>query len=499
MSSTEPDPKPSPSRSRFGRIRRTIRRRPRRSGRVYKTVERPGLLRRTLRRHWGKILAVWLLGSLGVGYLVYVNVKPTYRALSLLRVDPEKQDLYNTRDKGDDLASFIQTQMQLITSPNVLTAAGTNRNAAMLPRVQKSGDVVQELRNAIKVAVIPNTYLIEVSMTSHDGYEAAVIVNAVVGAFEEANSEWSNGMTRVQIQNLEGYNVDLRNQMEDLERKWKTLAAKGNLEVGDPNKDFARMNITAEEYRAIQKQLNDVRLELAQAQAWLTTAKDAIKKTGKAAEPDEQALIEDQVKRRFGLDPEVIALKTEMLEARSKLDETRRVSTQPGNPAETRAKRKLDDLTTRWNTLWEARSPVIRKEIELGGEDAGREIAEASTTVSKLQARQVSLKTQFDLLDVKNRDQSTDAVEIALIQDQRQTLKGMQDQVVRRLEQLRYEARGEARIRPVNPNGAMVPTRPISDNRMTILAYTPLVMLIVSLGLFVGIEARSDPDAASEV
>ena len=182
---------------------------------------------RGARRYWWLVLMLWVVGSASIGILIYLNIKPSYRAISLLRVDPEKQNLYNVTGNGEALEPFLQTQVQLITSPNVLTAAGTNRNAAALPRIQKAGDVVQELRKAVNVAVIPGTYLIEVSMTSNDGAEAATIVNAVVDAFTEANSEWSNGMTRVQIQNLEGYKVELSNKIEELERKWKELRRQG--------------------------------------------------------------------------------------------------------------------------------------------------------------------------------------------------------------------------------------------------------------------------------
>jgi succinoglycan biosynthesis transport protein ExoP len=73
--------------------------------------------------------------------------------------------------------------------------------------------------------------------------------------------------------------------------------------------------------------------------------------------------------------------------------------------------------------------------------------------------------------------------------------------VTRRLEQLRYEAKGEARIRPVNPNGAMVPNRPISDKRVTFLAATPVGVLGAVLGLIVLLEIRSgrvdDPEVLS--
>ena len=75
-------------------------------------------------------------------------------------------DIFGVRPTGEHLDPFLQTQVQLITSPNVLTAAGTNPKVAALPRIQTAGDVVQELRKVITVGVVPGTYLIEVSMSS---------------------------------------------------------------------------------------------------------------------------------------------------------------------------------------------------------------------------------------------------------------------------------------------------------------------------------------------
>ena len=61
-------------------------------------------------------------------------------------------------------------------------------------------------------------------------YEAATLVNAVIDAFIEANDEWSEGMTQTQIKNLEGYRIDLKNQTDDLERRWKDLVARGDVD-----------------------------------------------------------------------------------------------------------------------------------------------------------------------------------------------------------------------------------------------------------------------------
>jgi succinoglycan biosynthesis transport protein ExoP len=465
---------------------------------------------------------LWLVGSTSIGVVIYLYIRPAFKAISLLRVDPSTTDLFNARNGGGDaLEPFLQTQVQLITSPNVLTAAGTNPKASVLERIQKAGDVVQELQKAVAVAVRPNTYLIEVSMTSPNGYEAATIVNAVVDAFIEANNEWSDGMTRQQIKNLEQYQVDLKNQTDELERKWKNLAGKGDLDLNlssDRKKDDAspvkpeaagnRASITIDEYRQVRQELNKVKMDLVEAQAWLTTAKAAVTKAaGKNIAPaEEQDMIDKQVERRFKLDPDVVAILAEMKKAEAKIADAGRIVRDGSDPAVKAARRKYDGLLTQYREFWETKSLAIRDQIELGGggvrgNDPEQEIREATAKVNMLLVKQASLKLQFEQIDIKNKTQATDTVEIVLIQDERETLKGMQIAVTHKLEQLRYEAKGEARIRPVNPNGAMVPNRPISDKRITFLAATPVGVLGVVLGLIVLLEVRSgrvdDPEVLS--
>ena len=205
----------------------------------------PGLLRRTLvRRRW-PIFTRWALLTVALMATAYVQLVGPYRASSFLRVDPASTDLFAAKAGGESTESFIQTQAQLITSPNVLTAAGNHAKMLVLPRVSAAGDVVEELRRSIAVAVIPGTYLIEVSASSSSASEAATRVNAVVESYLEANGGLSDGMTRTQIQNLEGYKIDLKKQADELERRWKELVARG-----DVDKKARQSNLISPEHGA---------------------------------------------------------------------------------------------------------------------------------------------------------------------------------------------------------------------------------------------------------
>ena len=74
----------------------------------------------------------------------------------------------------------------------------------------------------------------------------------------------------------------------------------------------------------------------------------------------------------------------QMREAKNKLDEAKRIASQPGDPAEQRAKRKMDDLMVRWNELWDdqvADHPRADRSRRHEGKplDPDREIIEAQT------------------------------------------------------------------------------------------------------------------------
>ena len=472
---------------------------------------------RGARRYWWLVLMLWLVGSAAVGAGVWVNVKPTYQASSLLRVEPSASDLYGSRGSNENLDVFLQTQVQLITSPNVLTAAGADPRAAALPRIQTAVDVVQELRKVISVNSIGGTYLIQISMASPNNFECAVLVNAVADAFLEANNGWSNGMTEAQIKTLEAYKVDFKNQIDELERQWSELVAKGDVdshflrEFKDQTSNSpkleqpgtSRSSITIDEYKRVRQELFTVQMELAASRAWLTAAKTARTKGGKKAlnADDEEAIVR-QVERRFRADPDVAILAEQMMQARQKVDDVVRISNQAGDPAERAALRKLATLRSKYDHLWESKSQALRELIESGGGkgvDPEQEVRDADHKVMELTAREAALKQYSEQLKISEKQQATDQVKITLILDERQSLKSMQEAVHRRLEQLRFEAKGEDRIRRVAK--AEPPGKPIADKRLNYLAMTPVGILGTVLCLIVLLEIRAgrvaDPDVLS--
>src|SRR5262249_40926277 len=173
------------------------------------------------------------VGSAGLMAVIYLAVKPTYEASSLLRAEPTMHELFvNNRVHNalDSFDSYLETQVQLLTGTNVLLAAAADPAVAGTQLVRQAGDAEAELRDALEVKILPKSSLIKVSTRSKSAVEAASIVNAVVKAFLAHDAVWSEEMTRQQITTLELYQRELKAQVDDKHKEWLALAAKGDID-----------------------------------------------------------------------------------------------------------------------------------------------------------------------------------------------------------------------------------------------------------------------------
>ena len=224
-------------------------------------------------RWWGWALTAWVVASAGLCTAIYTVVKPAYEASSLLRVEPASHELFGMSQASDNsYQNFMETQVQLITNPNVLTAAATGPGAAGMPTFRAAADPEAELRKKVLVKILPKSYLIEVSTVLPSPTEAAAAVNAVVGAYLAADAEWSEGMTMNQIKNLETYRSSLQVQVDEKQKAWLALAARGNAPVDpaaghEPGGESTKTSISIEEYKRVRSQLLEAPLALAEAEA----------------------------------------------------------------------------------------------------------------------------------------------------------------------------------------------------------------------------------------
>ena len=125
-----------------------------------------------------------------------------------------------------------------------------------------------------------------------------------------------------------------------------------------------------------------------------------------AKAPADQDDLDRMVERRFRVDPEVKNLAAQMMQAKQKLDDVRRLQTQPGDPAEQAAQRRLAALTSKYNRLWEAKSGEFREELSQGVTRARDEVDLLQIRLARKAADLQKVEAQRDMAKaVANRNE----------------------------------------------------------------------------------------------
>jgi capsular exopolysaccharide synthesis family protein len=175
--------------------------------------------------------------------------------------------------------------------------------------------------------------------------------------------------------------------------------------------------------------------------------------------------------------------------ARQRLDHASRLVRSPADPARVAAQRNLLALQKHFQDLWDRRRAEIAMHLRDRGGAEGESLLELKTQIEAMKIRKSSYEQMLNRMEVTNRQQGTDAVKVALVREDLASLRGMQESVQRRIEQLHFDSRGEARIRQIDParkNGMLV-----KDSRRKLWAITPVGVIALLLGLFLLVEIRS--------
>lgn len=472
---------------------------------------------RASRRYWWLILALWAVGSAGLGAAIYLKVRPQYRAMSLLQVNPNMMDLYGGGHANANGPDYMQTHVELIKSPTVLSAASLDDNISKLTRIKFAGDAIQELTKVVQVSILPNTKLIEVSMMSPSGDEAAAIVNSVVTAFLAANRSWSNSSVKNQIANLTNHLEELQTKIRLIEGDIKSATARGaklpervvRQGAADENGGGDKANEVAYDVAHYHKMTSD----LATINTDLVIAENRLSVARQVAEQANRELAlggpvptnSTRITRRINSDPEIAAL---LQKQQIALEGYRRAAAKSrapqSDPAAMQATQKWQSLETRIVALSEEkRQQIIEAEMATGPSDNAmtpdKEVRKIEAEVQQLMVKKKAYESQLSTLKLESNQQHTDQVEVQFLVEDRRARENSADQIRKRLDQLKYEQADNERIFKLSD--ARSEGRAISDKRVQFLAITPIGVLAAVLALAVMLEIRSgrvaDPEFLS--
>jgi polysaccharide biosynthesis transport protein len=489
----------------------------------------PRILIRGLSRHWWRIMLFWLVVSAPLAYLIYAMVEPTFEATSLLLAEPTQPEIYGPSMGGTrgDVKAFLLTQVQLITSNTVLDAALAKPGISNLPMIRSSKDPKTDLHERLTVAIVMDgTYLIRVGLPSRDPDEASKIVNAVVDAYIEQNTDYHKNANRALKINMETELDKLAKKIQDVEGRLLEVVDKGKVTVKKhlppniPGKDGDAAaaapeahNVTEAQYTRAAGELFEMDIKLIDAQSALDSAQAQLARAlevadarGDERKQKESDQFEARIREEFSRDPEVRPLIEQINETKDTLVELQRKTRQLNDPAVVAAKRRARKLTDQWGALWEQKHKEIAERLQNGGAEDQRpealavKIKDLEAIVEQLKQKKVKLAEMVDKLEIETTHQNGEQLRASILNQEMAYLKRLQESVKVRLAQLEFEIGQEAYRISVHDK-AGVPKVPSNNKRMKYMAVAPVGVLFALLGLFLLVEVKAervgDPDALS--
>jgi capsular exopolysaccharide synthesis family protein len=479
------------------------------------------VLVRGLARYWWRILLLWLVISVPVAYLIYATVGPTYVAISRIRIEPAQPNLYDASRQTSgsnmrDSETYLQTQVNLMTTDQVLSRAVANDSVAGLPMIKNSEDANMNLREKIVVEIEPGTYIIRVALESKDRNEAAAIVNAVVDSYLDENLRYTQTRDATLKLSLTEQLTSLKEQIERKKTELQELHQKGTVRLQKPklnpsaSKDedeVVQPTVTSVDEQQVKTMItamvqNDIDLLTARAdlKARLEIQKGQQEGESQAQQDDND--LEDRVKEAFYSDPEVIALEKEINELKDQQDRHKAVIRKNSDPAYMAAQKQLDKLNMQYKDLWNDKSEQLRKRVRvvIDGRPAVATIGELQHKVRMLQEKKDSYAKMYEKQELEQKATNTDSFRFTYATQELAGLLSREDQVKRTLAQVEFQSRQE-NYRVVLVDRAQVPKIPSNNKRIKYMLAAPVGVLFMMLGLFLLLEIKAervaDPDALS--
>lgn len=466
----------------------------------------PGLVWRAVCRYWWQIALLWVVGTAALEMLIYYRVKPSYEAISWVKVEPTARSLLAEKSfAASDFEPFLKTQVLLITSPDVLGAALHNPKVAALPRIVNALDPEVDLRSQLEVNIQRDTHVIWVRMATRDPAEGPTIVNAVVDAYVKAARGWSDEEMASQLARLGELQKKFRGEVERLENELSRLSREeGSVKELVDNKNLA----TLEEFRTMRAQRTRVQMDLYTAQSQLDYLRKSLARQTALAKANNPVTSPSQLNARieqvFRQRSDVAGLIREMSILQRKIDQGNRVIRVPGNdPATQAAQREYKRLEGEYQQLWKGLYPSIRDQIQqmpteenTVARDLENEIRQWELEVNRLRNEEHLLGERLKTLEVESKRTGDRALQIKFLIDNRAHNQEMLEKVEAHINQIEFERYSNTTINVIakaRPIG-----QPTDNNRRKLMAVAPVGSLMLWLVLFTLIEMRAgrvaDPD-----
>ena len=437
------------------------------------------LVARALKRHWWQAALLWMLGTAGLVYLAYSRIKPTFEAITAIRVDPGDHGLSREAGPSTDFEVFKGTQVQRLINPDIIARALVNHPELLkLPGLAGADDAETRVRDSLNVLLLPRTHMIQVSMSSEAPEEPAAVINAVVEAYLKVAIETSEEETEKRRRLLRDVKVE---RTQDVDRKRQMIAGLvARLGTIDAGQARDRNSVTIEQYRVLTNQLIQTELGLVDAQATFDQIQGEPIDINLAQVSTDPSRPDAKVVAAFYATPSVSDLLTQQGRARQEKDA-----------------KKADEIQKQINVQWSKMKANLTEQVAKQSTVRDNDIKTADRKVTSFKTRLAQLNSRLEKLNVETKAAGSDGLTLEFARQDLSRAEAVLDTVTKSLDQLEFEAKDPvARFRQeYKAKGA---TAPRFSQRVQAMAGAPLGMFMGVVALVVLFELRSgrvaDPD-----
>ncbi len=287
----------------------------------------------------------------------------------------------------------------MIANPQIIGAAlAEHPDLANTPMLKGTDDREAEVRQALRVFVVPQTQFIQIQMSSPVFGEAAKVVNAVVEAYLKHAQAIYDTSTQKNIDSLK----PTRDAQHEEVLKQRTLvqSLSAQVEEGIVEQATNKSRASLDAYNRMSEQLTNVEIMVITAKAKL----DQLKAAKELPRVEGKEQVDFHVNEAFLNHPAVVALQGKIDQAAQKLRKVERLVKHQNDPSYMQAAELMKDLNAQREDLWRQLEPTLRNQVTAGPVDNSIEIAikEAELELNAKTVQKEALESRLSQLKIEN-------------------------------------------------------------------------------------------------
>ncbi len=429
----------------------------------------------SIRRRWlpASILGV-IVGGIAVS-LVWFFVEPPFLATAEIHIhEIPDRILFQIEDTGG-FNTYKQTQMRLVKSLYVLSAALRDPEIAQLSMVRERERPIEWLQEKLEVES-PATEFVQISLEGDRPKELAAIVNAVTQAYQEEVVSDEDKRDQNRLQELRAVETRLEEDLREKRKALQLLAQK--LSTTDSETLSARQQMATEYFGQLRREHAQIRFELMSLEAKIAAKKQ------KEDDPESVKLDPQVVRSRMEQLPQLQLHRERQLELEELLWVTKERVNSPQHSAVLDIQRKRETNQKEMDSLRAELQPLIEEELRRQMMD------EQESALLEMEKQAEVLTTQANQIEKELGDQDVERREMGLSSYQLEVQKqhiaeteAMAEQIKERIRQIEVELDAKPRVDVFQK--AEVPHTPMVARKFKLMGLAGLGGFGFVAGLFV--------------